>query len=119
MKRIYKYTKLNTELNNLVYNCTDKQTILRPGVFWGHRLVHINSFAYSEAARSCYISYSDGSETSSAKVKLSLCLTKHHTMMTYWGLEVQLHAGAWWRWVVRFTPLPLCSQGKSLRYPLD
>jgi hypothetical protein len=23
-----------------------------------------------------------------AKVKLSLCLTKHHTMKTYWGVEV-------------------------------
>jgi hypothetical protein len=22
------------------------------------------------------------------KVKLSLCLTKHHTMKTYWGVEV-------------------------------
>jgi hypothetical protein len=26
------------------------------------------------------------------KVKLSLCLTKHHAMKTYWGMEVQLHA---------------------------
>jgi hypothetical protein len=26
------------------------------------------------------------------KVKLSLCLTKHHAMKTYWGVEVQLHA---------------------------
>jgi hypothetical protein len=25
------------------------------------------------------------------KVKLSLCLTKHHAMKTYWGVEVQLH----------------------------
>jgi hypothetical protein len=23
-----------------------------------------------------------------AKVKLSLCLTKHHAMKTYWGVEV-------------------------------
>jgi hypothetical protein len=26
------------------------------------------------------------------KVKLSLCLTKNHTMKTYWGVEVELHA---------------------------
>jgi hypothetical protein len=25
------------------------------------------------------------------KVKLSLCLTKHHTIKTYWGVEVYLH----------------------------
>jgi len=33
--------------------------------------------------------------------KLSLCLTKYHTMKAYWGLEVQLHAffdlGTRWR----------------------
>jgi hypothetical protein len=26
------------------------------------------------------------------KVKLSLCLTMHHEMKTYWGVEVYLHA---------------------------
>jgi hypothetical protein len=26
------------------------------------------------------------------KVKLSLCLTKHHAIKAYWGVEVQLHA---------------------------
>jgi len=26
------------------------------------------------------------------KVKLSLCLTKHHALKTYWRVEVQLHA---------------------------
>jgi hypothetical protein len=25
------------------------------------------------------------------KVKLSLCLTKHHAMKAYWGVEVKLH----------------------------
>jgi hypothetical protein len=25
------------------------------------------------------------------KIKLSLCLTKHHTMKMYWGVEVELH----------------------------
>jgi hypothetical protein len=24
--------------------------------------------------------------------EMSLCLTKHHAMKTYWGVEVQLHA---------------------------
>jgi hypothetical protein len=27
-------------------------------------------------------------KTAKVKVKLSLCLTKHHTMKTYWGMEV-------------------------------
>jgi len=26
------------------------------------------------------------------KLKLPLCLTKHHAMKTYWRVEVQLHA---------------------------
>jgi len=25
------------------------------------------------------------------KVKLSLCLTKHHTLKAYWGVKVQFH----------------------------
>jgi hypothetical protein len=45
------------------------------------------------------------------KVKLSLCLIKHHAMKTYWGVEVMLHAflisaldaGEWSR-PGRFTP---------------
>jgi hypothetical protein len=47
------------------------------------------------------------------KVSLSLCLTKHHTIKTYRGVEVQLHAfltsaldaGEWWSsGTGRFTP---------------
>jgi hypothetical protein len=30
--------------------------------------------------------------TVKVKVKLSLCLTKHHAMEAYWGMEVELHA---------------------------
>jgi hypothetical protein len=30
-----------------------------------------------------------------------------------------LDFGTRWRWVVSFTPLPLYTRGKSLRYPLD
>jgi hypothetical protein len=40
-------------------------------------------------------------KTVSGKVKLSLCLTKHHAMKTYWGVEVKIHAffdlGTRWR----------------------
>jgi hypothetical protein len=57
------------------------------------------------------------------KVKLSLCLTKHHPMKTYWGSRGIapriLDIGTRWRWVVSFTPWPLYPQGKSLLYPLD
>jgi hypothetical protein len=57
------------------------------------------------------------------KVKLSLCLTKHHAVKTYWGVQVLLHAfldlGTRLRWVVSFTTRPLNPQGKSPRYPLD
>jgi hypothetical protein len=51
-----------------------------------------------------------------SKVKLSLCLTKHHAMKTYWGsggiAPRILDFGTRWRWVVSFTPLPLYPQGK-------
>jgi hypothetical protein len=42
------------------------------------------------------------------KVKLSLCLTKHHAMKTYYrsgGIAPRiLDLGSRWRWVVSFTP---------------
>jgi hypothetical protein len=57
------------------------------------------------------------------KVKLSLCLTKHHAMKTYWGsggiAPRILDLGTRWRWVVSFTPQPLYPRGKSPWYPLD
>jgi hypothetical protein len=53
----------------------------------------------------------------------SLCLTKHHTVETYGGMEVQLHSfltsGARFSSVVSFTPLPLYlggGGGKSPQY---
>jgi hypothetical protein len=53
---------------------------------------------------------------------LSLCLTKHHTMKTYWGsggiAPRILDLGTRWMWVVSFTLRPLYPQGKGLRYPL-
>jgi hypothetical protein len=57
------------------------------------------------------------------KVKLSLCLTKHHAIRTYWGsggiAPRILDLGTRWRWVVSFTPQSLYPQGKSTWYPLD
>jgi hypothetical protein len=57
------------------------------------------------------------------KVKLSLCLTKHHAIKTYCGSggisSCILDIGTRWGWVVSFMPLPLYPQGKSPWYPLD
>jgi hypothetical protein len=57
------------------------------------------------------------------KVKLSLCLTKHHAMKTYWGSggisPRILEFGTRWKWVVSFTPWSLYPQGKSPCFPLD
>jgi len=68
------------------------------------------------------------------KVKLSLCLNKHHVMMMYlllmkhhamkyWGsggiASHILNRGCRWRWVVSFTLRPLYLRGKSPRHPLD
>jgi hypothetical protein len=57
------------------------------------------------------------------KVKLSLSLTKHHAMKTYWGsggiAPFILDLGTRWRSVISFTPRPLYSQGKNPLYPLD
>jgi hypothetical protein len=54
---------------------------------------------------------------------LSLCLTKHHAMKTYWGswgvAPRILDLGTRWRWVVSFTPWPLYLQRKSPWYPFD
>jgi hypothetical protein len=56
-------------------------------------------------------------------VKLSLCLTKHYSMKTYWGsggiVPYILDLGTRRRWVVSFTPRPLYPQGKCPWYPLD
>jgi hypothetical protein len=60
---------------------------------------------------------------SKANVKLSLYLTMHHPMKTYWRSEVIvpriLDLCTRWRWVVNFTPLPLYLQGKNPWYPLE
>jgi hypothetical protein len=36
--------------------------------------------------------YIFGTKYSKSKINLSLCLTEHHIMKTYWGGEVYLHA---------------------------
>jgi hypothetical protein len=57
------------------------------------------------------------------KLKVSLCLTKHQAMKTYWGsggIAACIHdLGTRWRWVVSFTLWPLYSQRKSPWCPLD
>jgi hypothetical protein len=57
------------------------------------------------------------------QIKLSVFLTKHHAMKTYWGIwsiaPRILDLGTSWRWVVSFTPLPLYPQGEIPRHPLD
>jgi hypothetical protein len=53
------------------------------------------------------------------KIKVSLYLTKHYTMKTYVGdgyidirfLDLNTN--------LSFTSIPLCSRGKSARYPLN
>jgi hypothetical protein len=56
------------------------------------------------------------------KVKLSVFLTKHHAMKTYWGSEGIasriLDLSIRWRWAISFTLRPLYPQWKSLLYPL-
>jgi hypothetical protein len=49
-----------------------------------------------------------------SKVKLSLSLNKHHSMIMYWWSEGILNLGTRWRWVVSFTPQQLYP-----RYLLD
>jgi hypothetical protein len=39
-------------------------------------------------ARKGFVKCTDLISVSKVKVKLSLCLTKHRTMKTYWGVEV-------------------------------
>jgi hypothetical protein len=57
------------------------------------------------------------------KVKLSLCLNKHHAMKTYWGsrgiVPNILNIVTRWRSVVRFTPQSLYPRDESSWYPLD
>jgi hypothetical protein len=63
-----------------------------------------------------------GKAKAKSKVKLSLCLTKHQDMKTYWGGGIApciLDLGTRRRRVIIFMPRPLYPQGKITRYPLD
>jgi hypothetical protein len=57
------------------------------------------------------------------KGKVSLCLTKHHAMKTYWGsgglAPRILDLGTRWRRDVSFSHRPLYPQGKNPLYPLE
>jgi hypothetical protein len=57
------------------------------------------------------------------KVNLSVCLTNHRAVRTYWrsgGIApFILDLGTRWMWVVSFTLRPPYSQGKIPHYPLD
>jgi hypothetical protein len=63
-----------------------------------------------------------GFKVGKVKVKLPLCLSKHHSVKTYWGMEVAsriLNLDTRWMCVVNFTPQQFYSRGKSPRYPLE
>jgi hypothetical protein len=57
------------------------------------------------------------------QLKLFLCLTKYHSMKTYWGnggiAPRILNLATRLRWVVSFVLRPLYPRGRSLHYPLD
>jgi hypothetical protein len=56
------------------------------------------------------------------KVKLSLCLNKHHAMKTYWGSEgiaPRINLDARWKWMISFTLRPLYPGVKNILFPLD
>jgi hypothetical protein len=63
------------------------------------------------------VSAQDYDSKVNVKVKLSLCLNKHHAMKAYWEVEVYLHSffelGTRWRWVVNFTPRLLYPRGRG------
>jgi hypothetical protein len=68
--------------------------------------------------------WTDRPDYNIGKVKLSLCLTnyalRHEGVLGSVCIYPHcLDLGTSWRWVVRFTPLPLSTRGKSPRYPLD
>jgi hypothetical protein len=54
---------------------------------------------------------------------MSVNLTKHHAMKTYWGsggiAPIILKLGTRWRRIVSFTPRSLYLRGKSPLYQLD
>jgi hypothetical protein len=70
----------------------------------------------------CFFPHSENILSITAKLKVSLCLSKHHAMKTYgeWKYSSTiLDIGTRWRWVVSFMPQRLYHLGNSPRYQLD
>jgi hypothetical protein len=93
--------------------------VLWPTAVWRVNVTRFGAFG-KLVAQWNYITVDQGQK---GKVKLSLCLTKHHAMKAYRGNEGIapriLDLGTRWRWVVSFTVRPLYPQGKNPWYPLD
>jgi hypothetical protein len=56
------------------------------------------------------------------KLKLSVCLIKHHAIKTMrnWGITPRiLNLRTRWKWVASFMPRPLYPRGKNLWVPTD
>jgi hypothetical protein len=88
-----------------------------PSQFWSHHIeIYKRTCMFLKDGKSCSFRWT-------VKVKLSLCLTKHHNMKTYWrsgGIASHsLRLGTRCRWVVSFTTRPLYPQGKIPCYPLN
>jgi hypothetical protein len=87
----------------------------------GNNTVHITSNSYTSRPSPFRVAIcEDSKEMRNFEL---LCLTKHHAMKVYWGVEIYLHAffdlGTRWRRVVSFTFRPLYPQRKNPWYPLD
>jgi hypothetical protein len=51
----------------------------------------LNSLSYSRFFP-CFVISEAEVKVRVKKVKMPLCLTKHHAMKSYWGVEIQFHA---------------------------
>jgi hypothetical protein len=122
-KACHKYASEQTYTNSCFLPVFRQTTVLKQIVFFEFRPkfitlplltfnlskienVHLEAFIY----------------VSCKKVKLSLCLAKHHAMKTYgeWRYSsTHFDLGTRWRWAVSITLRPLCPQGKNPWYPMD
>jgi hypothetical protein len=75
------YTRVWRKFNQVYPNQTVQ--IYRSVMSWDRPLKETGSFLRKHR--------SPRRAVSQVKVKLSLCLTEHHIMKAYWGVEVQLH----------------------------
>jgi hypothetical protein len=93
------------------------QTLWNPNIYYHvYKTTPLNNILWQTQFTPSYSLYL-------GKIKLSLWLTAHHTMKTYWGSGCIAPHILWPRhqmgWVVSFTPRPLYPQEKSTWYPLD